>query len=91
MFIPEATDAHLSNRECFEESLRVAAATLANSSILDSSQDQTETAASNFSGDSSWSSVDDLGSTGYDSSEPESHQGEMFGNEHLSLMMSRVI
>ena len=90
MFIPEALDAHLSIRERFEESLRVAAATLANSSLLDSSLDDSETVASDASEVPSLASGDDYGST-YDNSEPENYQGEMFVNEHLSLMMSRII
>ena len=83
MHIPEALDAHQSIRE---ESLRVAAATLANSSLLDSSLDDSETVASDASEVPSLASVDD-----YENSEPENYQGEMFGNEHLSLMMSRII
>ena len=90
MHIPDGLDAHQSIRERFEESMRAAAATLANSSLLDSSLDDSDTVYSDASEVPSLASVDDYGST-YDTSEPEGYQGEMFGNEHLSLMLSRII
>ena len=90
MYIPDSLDAHQNIKERFEESMRAAAATLANSSLLETSLDDSNSVYSDASEVPSLADVDDYGST-YDASEPEGYQGEMFGNEHLSLMLSRTI
>ena len=92
MYIPDSLDAHQNIKERFEESMRAAAATLANSSLLETSLDDSSSVYSDASGMPSLADVDDYGSTStFDTVESERDQGEMFGNEHLSLMLSRTI
>ena len=92
MYIPDSLDAHQNIKERFEESMRAAAATLANSSFLENSLDDSSSVYSDQSGMPSLADVDDYGSTStFDTVESERDQGEMFGNEHLSLMLSRTI
>ena len=89
MYVPDSLDAHQNIKERFEESMRAAAATLANSSLLETSLDDSSSVYSDQSGMPSLADVDDYGST--TTVESERDQGEMFGNEHLSLMLSRTI
>ena len=89
MYVPDSLDAHQNIKERFEESMRAAAATLANSSFLENSLDDSSSVYSDQSGMPSLADVDDYGSTS--TVESERDQGEMFGNEHLSLMLSRTI
>ena len=92
MYVPDSLDAHQNIKERFEESMRAAAATLANSSFLENSLDDLSSVYSDQSGMPSLADVDDYGSTStFDTVESERDQGEMFGNEHLSLMLSRTI
>ena len=92
MYVPDSLDAHQNIKERFEESMRAAAATLANSSFLENSLDDSSSVYSDQSGMPSLADVDDYGSTStFDTVESERDQGEMFGNEHLSLMLSRTI
>ena len=90
MYIPDSLDAHQNIKERFEESMRAAAATHAKYALLETTLDDSSSVYSDASGMPSLADVDDYGST-FDTVESERDQGEMFGNEHLSLMLSRTI